>query len=140
MKKEHSYLPIYLERLAHEHVEKISEALPPELFQLSESDELQAHDTVAVTAEAYVSDGFLIITYSVSTAFTTRCGFCNESFSLPVQLSHCTVEIPLDEIKHGYFDFSELLRQELLLQVPYYPLCGGEQCNNRAEVEKYLKK
>jgi uncharacterized protein len=120
--------------------ESFSEELAPFVFDLPPDDELQAVSPMFIEGEAYVTEGFLIVSFQAKATFSVPCGFCNERFSLEITHKKQLHEVPLEEIQDSVFDLAGYAREEILLEIPYYPLCGKERCLKRKEVEKYLKK
>lgn len=130
---------IYVDRLRSGGEEAISETMTPSFLDLKESDEILATKPLSVEGKAYVAGDFLILSLHIVAELKLKCALCNEFFSLRVDLPHFIHEEALDEIKHGVFDFGELVRETILLEIPFYPQCGGSECLNRESVEKYLK-
>jgi uncharacterized metal-binding protein YceD (DUF177 family) len=105
-----------------------------------ESDnEIRGVAPVALDFTAYVTDDVFILDIKVKTALELPCSLCSHPFSFPVefQLQH---EEELKNIPKGIFNLIEFLRETILLEVPFFPLCGGKVCSNRGQVEKFLKK
>ena len=136
MKKQ---LPLYIERLRQGRVQEINEILDPLPLDLIDN-EIAAVEEVVATGEVYLADPYLLIKLTLKTEFTLLCSVCNEPFQFPVEIVQMLYEEPLDEITDGVFDLLPLIRETLLLEIPFYPLCAGSTCHNRADVEKYLKK
>lgn len=139
MKKE-PLLQLALDPLLGGHVEKINTQLKGEIFDLLPDDDLHVEGPIAVTGEAYVTDEFLILALEAKGIFSVLCGFCNERFTLEVAIQKKSHEVPLEEIPHKLFDLGEFVREELLLEIPHYPLCGKTRCLKRKEIEQFLKK
>ena len=131
---------IHVDHLKTDEVEEISEALSPDFLELLPSDDVKAVKPIAVKGEAYIAGDYLIVSLHIATQLQIPCAVCNEVFSFTVDLPDFVYEEPLEDIKHGVFDFAELVRETVLLEVPFYPQCGGTSCLNRAHVEKFLKK
>lgn len=136
MKKQ---LPIYIERLRQGRVHEITETIDPKQLDLFD-DEIIAAKDVVVEGEAYLADPYLLVKLTLKSEFTLLCSVCNEPFSFPVEVVHILHEAPLDEITDSIFDLLPLIRETILLEVPFYPLCSGTTCRNRTEIEKFFKK
>lgn len=136
MKKE---LPIYIDRLRDGRVEKITEELDPKVLDISDS-EIDWPGPVYVTGEAYLAEDFLLVSLSIKAEVLLHCRVCNEQFSYPITLSKIDQEVPLEEIHDAAFDALALIREVLLVEIPFYPQCGGAACNNRSKLEKYFSK
>jgi hypothetical protein len=58
--------------------------------------------------------------------------------AVPIKLSNFYHGEPLAEIRTGVYDFSQMLREAVLLEVPHFAECKGN-CPQRVAVKKYLK-
>lgn len=132
-------LLVYIERLREGKVEWIEEKIDASLLSIEEEG-LVCKEPVEVTVEVYFVDTWLIGKISLSAQMTLSCSFCNEPFVLPITIKDEPFEESLEEIRDGVFDLLPLVREALLLEMPFYPQCGQTVCLNRNEVEKYLKK
>ena len=131
---------IHVDHLKRDEVEEISETLSSGFLELPPNDEVKAVKPIVVKGEAYIAGDYLIVSLHIVTQLQIPCAVCNEIFSFTVDLPDFVHEEPLEGIKHGVFDFAELVRETVLLEVPFYPQCGNTCCLNREQVEKYLKK
>lgn len=132
-------LPVYLERLRDGKVERFEETIDPKLLDIAEED-LTCNDPVKIVAECYIASDWLIIRLTVSCRLVLPCALCNDPFVLPITMHEYLHEEPLEEIHGDVFDLLPLIRETILLEVPFYPQCGGTTCTRREEVEKYIKK
>ncbi len=94
-------------------------------------------ETLSLSGTAYVTGEHLILKLQANTAAWMPCSICNELTVVPISLTdfyhaESTKEIP------STFDFSDLLRADLLLQLPLFTECNGN-CPERSTVEKFLK-
>jgi len=126
-------LTIYIDRLA-DGQEEVFEGTIPTSF-LGEDPQFQ--ETLTLSGKAYVTGDHLILKLEASTAAWLPCSICNEPTLVPLTLTNfyhaeSTKEIP------SVFDFSVLLRDDLLLQLPQFTECKGK-CPERATIEKFLK-
>jgi uncharacterized metal-binding protein YceD (DUF177 family) len=136
MKKQ---LPIYIERLRQGRVQEITETIDPKQLDFFDDEIIAAQDLVVV-GEAYLADPYLLIKLTIKSEFTLLCSVCNEPFSFPIEVVQVLHEEPVEEITDSIFDLLPLIRETVLLEAPFYPLCGGSTCHNRAEIEKFFKK
>ena len=95
-------------------------------------------ETLSLSGKAYVTGDHLILKLQASTAAWIPCSICNELTLVPITLTNfyhaeSTKDIP------STFDFTELLREDILLQLPLFTECNGN-CPERTTVEKFLKK
>jgi uncharacterized metal-binding protein YceD (DUF177 family) len=132
-------MKIYIDRLQNGEVEQIREVLPPAFLELAPHDELHVEQHIQVTGQAYVAEDFLIIKLDIQAKASLPCSLCNEPFSFPIQIE-CIHEELIEKIPHGVFHYAELIREAILLEIPFYPQCGGDVCKNRKKMDKYLSK
>ena len=132
-------LLIYVERLRDGKTESIEEQIDPSLLDISD-EELVCNESISVSAEVYLVDIWLIVKISFSATVVLPCSLCNEPFVLPIVVEEQLHEEPLEDIKGGIFDLMPLIREALILEIPFYPQCGMTFCRNRDKVEKFLKK
>jgi uncharacterized metal-binding protein YceD (DUF177 family) len=130
---------IQVDHLKGDHEEEISEIIDPTFLGLEKSDEVKTGEPVKVTGKAYIAGDYLILSLHIVARLQLPCAICNEGFVLPINLDHFVHEEPLEEISKGLFDYGELVRETVLLEIPFYPQCGGKSCLNRDSLEKFLK-
>ncbi|MGE5195829.1 MAG: YceD family protein [Anaerolineae bacterium] len=129
---------IYIDRLKDGRSEKIEEQASSDFLDVQE-EELSFPETVSIKAEAYLTDDHLIIHLSAKTLAKMPCSICNESILVPIHLSDFYHAEPLNELKSPIFDFTSLLREALLLQLPSFIECRGGKCPERETINKFLK-
>ncbi len=133
-------LKIYVDRLKNGEEETITAKLDPSLFDLKKEDDVSAKEPIQVSGKAYIAGDFLIVELDIDTTLTLRCSVCNRAFSFAIHLKQWIHEEPLEDIKHGIFEYGVVVREACLLEIPLYPQCGVSLCLHRDEIEKYLKK
>src|SRR3989339_723154 len=126
-------LTIYADRLK-EGQEEIFEGEISSSF-LGEDPGFQ--DKVYLSGKAYVTGDHLILKFKAKTAAWIPCSICNQPVLVPLVLEDFYHAESLDEIK-SVFDFSNLLREDLLLQLPLFTVCKGN-CPERSSLKKFLK-
>jgi len=131
-------LKLYIERI-REDSELIEEELDPSFIDIQEQD-IRFEKPISVTGEAYVTDDWLIIRISIKTEGKLVCALCNEPFIFPIDIQDMVENEPLDQVTDGVYDLLPLIRDSILLSMPFYPQCGITECNNRTAIEPYLKK
>jgi hypothetical protein len=117
----------------------IKEDLSPEFLGISEK-ELKIDQPIHVEGQAYLSSDYLVINFSAKTYFQMPCKICNETIVLPLVEENYYDTISLDDINKGVYDFSDDLRQALLLKLPHFVECNDGSCPERKHIEKHLKK
>lgn len=135
--KEH--VKVYVERIRDGEMESIEETLAPRFMDIHEQ-EMRFEDSVHIAGEAYVTDDWLIIQLAIQTKVHLICSVCNEPFVLDIDIPDMVHDEPLENIRDASFDLLPLVRESILLAVPFYPQCGITTCNRRHEIEPFLKK
>jgi len=135
MKKQ---LPIYIERLRDGRIEHVQESIDSKMLDISDAD-AKFSERVAVSAKAYTADDFLLVELTISAKAELMCSVCNEPFFYPIEIRNAIFETALDEITDAVFDLYPLVRECVLLEIPFYPQCAGASCKNRESLDRYFK-
>ena len=128
---------IYVEQLREGHEEKIHEKLTPDFLEIDDPD-LVFETPIELDGSAYLADSELVIHWEIKTEAWIPCSICNEPVKIPIHIFNFYYSEPLAEITTGIYNFKELLRETILLEVPAFAECGGS-CPKRKEFNKYLK-
>jgi uncharacterized metal-binding protein YceD (DUF177 family) len=128
---------IYVEQLRHGHVEKLDESFSPEFLDVNDSDLVFA-ELVTVSGEAYLADDILILHLDIGTMARIPCAVCNAPVDVPIEIKGAYHAVPLEEVKGSIFNFKELLRETILLEVPQLAECEQGKCPKREEIRRYL--
>jgi uncharacterized metal-binding protein YceD (DUF177 family) len=134
--KEHR---IYLDRLKDGNVEHIKCELSSDFMAISES-ELEFSGPVSIDMEAYVTEENLILHFDASTDAMMPCSICNAMFKMHLAVKRCYHVVDCSTLASSIFDYSELLREALLIELPSVAECHNGNCPDRSFVSKYLKK
>jgi uncharacterized metal-binding protein YceD (DUF177 family) len=129
---------IYLDRLKNEEVYLIEEESSPAFLDIEE-ETLKFTAPVVIKGKAYLTSDHLILKFAISTKAMLPCLICNELFSTPIIIDDFTHAEALEEIGNHIFNFTELLRETILLEIPSFIECNDGTCPQRASVAKYLK-
>jgi uncharacterized metal-binding protein YceD (DUF177 family) len=129
---------IYIEQLRESHEEKISEKLNPDFLEIHEPD-LAFDKPVELEGVAYLAEQELVLHWEIRTEAILPCSICNEPVRVPLHIQNFYYAEPTSEIKSGIYNFKELLRETILLEVPAFAECTGGNCPKRKEYRKYLK-
>jgi uncharacterized metal-binding protein YceD (DUF177 family) len=132
-------LAIFLDRLKKQSLQILEEKVPSSFFSLDEEERLFS-PYVEIKGQTYLASDHLIIELRVSTQVSLPCCICNQFvvIDLRPQPLHHAEEVAL--IPSGIFDYSSLIREQLLLEVPAFAECNGSQCPERELLKKFLKK
>lgn len=129
---------IYIEQLREGHEEKIHEKLDPSFIDIHEAD-LIFETPVELKGVAYLAEHELVLHWDIRTEVLIPCSICNELVKVPIQVQNFYYSEPTSEIKAGIYNFKNLLRETILLEVPAFTECHGGNCPKRQEYQKYLK-
>jgi uncharacterized metal-binding protein YceD (DUF177 family) len=129
---------IYVEQLRDGHVEKLHETFAPNFLDIHE-EELHFNENVTIEGEAYLADENLILHLQIATQAIIPCSICNGPVETKILLPNFYHMEPLADVKSGIFDFSNILREAILLEVPGFAECHNGNCPERKQVAKYLK-
>ncbi len=129
---------ILIDRLRNGVLQKIEENFEPEFLGIEEP-ELQFPKKVQVSGEAYIAEDHLIVRLHASTAAKMPCTVCNRMIEIELKMDNFYHTQPLEEIRSGVFNYSEALREELLIKLPQYVECNQGKCPEREGLTPYLR-
>lgn len=130
---------VYIDRIREDEPEEINETLAP-LFMDIQEKEMRFESPVTMEGEASVTDDWLILRLNIQTQVELVCSYCNEEFTFDIDIQDLVHDEPLENIRDGTLDILPIVRENILLAVPFYPQCGITVCKRRKEIEPYLKK
>ena len=129
-----------LDHLQQDEELPISWTLDPSFLDLAPNDEVQPTRSVVVKG-TYSSVGeYVMFEVSMQAFFSLPCALCNERFEYEVCIGKFRHQELAENIKQKKWDIGELLREVLLLELPFFPQCGGKQCLHHEEVQRYFSK
>ena len=129
---------IYFEQLREGHEEKIDESLNPSFLDINEPD-LVFDRPVLLNGVAYLADDELVFHWNIQAEAVVPCTICNESVRVPIDIQNFYYSESIRENKSGVYNYKDLLRETILLEVPSFVECHDGQCPKRREFQKYLK-
>lgn len=129
-------LHIYVDRIKKGRFQKFEETVEPDFMDVREAD-LCFDSPVSLEGRVSIVDKDLLIEVSLKTKAKIPCVICNQWVDCLIEEPHFVHGEPMEEIKTGIFDFSEVLREAILLQLPSKVECKGG-CPKRQELKKYL--
>lgn len=129
--------PIWIGRLKGGNTQKIAETFDPAFLDIREK-ELRFESPVIVQGEAYVSEDQLILHLKASTNAIMPCAICNQMIQTEVKVENFYYAQPIEEVPSAIFDFGDLLREALLLELPRRIECGGN-CPERTAIAPYMR-
>lgn len=129
---------IYIDRLREGQKQEIKEKIDPKFLNISD-EEVKFENPVEVTGEAYIATDHLVVHLQASTEALVPCSICNAWVPVDIELEELYLTEPLTEIRSGIYSYEEPLREEILLEVPQFAECNQGQCDQRKDLEKYLR-
>ena len=129
-------LKIYVNRLEGGKGETIEESFPATLLFENEA-ELHFPGDVSFKGQAYLADGHLVIKLEIHCAIEIPCSICDKPCPLSVDLKDFYYAHSLEEVKAAVFDYSEVIREAVLLELPAIAECDG-RCKQREEMRPFL--
>jgi uncharacterized metal-binding protein YceD (DUF177 family) len=131
-------LTIFTEQLRNGKREQIDHVLPPDFFGITEAD-LTFHSPIYVKGEVYATDEDLILQLSAHTEVKMPCSICNEMTLVTLKTEELYHTVLLDELESTTFDFTDILREEIVILIPQYVECQEGQCPERKTLSKFMK-
>lgn len=110
----------------------------PASYMAVDDPALSFKKPVFADGEAYIAGDELIMHLNAKTEATIPCSICSEPVIVPLECNGFYHAVPLSEIKGNFYDFRDIVRENLLLEVPLTAECGGK-CPERAHLKKYFK-
>jgi len=130
---------IYIEQLRDGSVEEVNESIDPDFLEINEKDLAFTHP-VLISGQVYLAEEMLVLHLDIKTVATLNCAICTGPADVEIAIKGFYHAVPLDDIKGAVYDFREILRETILLEVPNLAECNQGKCPQRKSVEKYLKK
>lgn len=132
-------LKIYIDRLKDDATCQIEESAEASLFDISEN-ELKLIAPVALSGIAYTTNDHLLLQLTIDTLVQIPCAICNQLVPYPIQIEDFSLAIELDSVKGAIFDYTEEVRNHILLKIPPFFECSGGNCPSRKELKTFFKK
>lgn len=134
----HDQLIIYTEQLRDGHKETVNLDIDPSFLDIHEK-ELSCDAPVHIEGEVYVTEDHLLFHLACSTSIKLPCAICNQIISFPLNVSKIYHTILLKELSSAIFDYSSLVREEIVLKIPPFAECCNGQCPERTSLSGFLK-
>lgn len=118
---------------------KIDMSVPSDFLDVDEP-ELGFGEIIDIEGETYIVDDQLILHLDVVVPFALVCKVCNGDAAVLVKIHNFYHVEDLKGMKSPFFDFSKILREEILLEVPRFPECNGGNCPEREFINQYIER
>jgi len=132
-----STFKILIDRLKGGQTLKLEEMADP-AFLGPDEPELRFKTPVSVKGEVYLTDDHLIIHLKTDTKVTMPCAVCNTMIDIDLKVDNFYHTEPIEEVRSAVYDYSEVLREALLIELPRTVECGGK-CPDRVMIAPYLR-
>lgn len=129
---------ILIDRLKGGHTQKIEEQMDPSFLGPDEA-ELRFPEKVSVKGEAYLTDAHLILHLKARTQISMPCAVCNKMIDADLKVDNFYHTEPIEEIASAAFDYSDALREALLIELPRTVECNQGNCPERATIDPFLR-
>lgn len=130
---------IFVEQLRQGNTEEIEEVFSPDFLEIKEK-ELSFLQPITVRGQVYLADDTLVLHLDIHAVAVMPCAICNQPANVEIAIQGFYHAVPLIEIKGAVYDFREILREAILLEVPLLTECHQGKCPQRQSLEKYFKK
>ncbi|NGX37694.1 MAG: hypothetical protein K1000chlam2_00856 [Chlamydiae bacterium] len=131
-------LKVYIDRLKNDDTEQISEVVKPDFLDLREEG-LAFRSDVVVSGQAYLVKNHLMLDLKIKAKAQIPCSICNETTEIVITIDDFTHTVDLCEVKSAIYDFTEEVRNHILLKIPPFVECQEGNCPHRKNVTKYFK-
>lgn len=129
---------IFVEQLRNGSTEEVDETFVPDFLEIKEKD-LSFSEPITVRGQVYLAEEMLILHFNIYAIATVPCAICNEPTEVVIDIKGFYHAVPLNEIKSAIYDFREILRETILLEVPNLAECYQGKCSQRDTLKKYFK-
>lgn len=133
-----SVFAILIDRLRGGQTDKIDLMVGPG-FLGPDEPELKFGSPVEVKGEAYMTDDHLILHLQAKTLVRMPCAVCNAMIEIILETKNVYHTEPVTEIRDAVFDFGEVLREALLIELPRTAECNLGKCKERGLMAPYMK-
>jgi len=131
-------LILYLDHLQPDEEMAVSYTIDPAFLDFNPKDEVQPSRPVVVEGTCSLVDDFVILNLLVKAFFSVHCAHCNEQFEYEVCIDHFAHQELLENIEQKKWNLSEIVREAIVLELPFFPQCGGKKCLHIDELRKYF--
>lgn len=130
---------IFCYRIKEGQKEQIRESFSPAFLGVAE-EELAFLAPVQVQGEAEFVEDTLVLHLHIETEATMPCAICNQKVEVKLEIPDFIHSVERSEIKGDVFDFTEVLREAILLELPYRAECNLNNCPERESISKYISR
>lgn len=89
--------------------------------------------------EAYLAGDHFILSLGIKLDVSVPCIICNAWTPYPIYIKNFLHTESLEKIKNGLYDYSDIVRDAISLEIPAYFECN-KNCPERIHLDSYLIK
>ena len=127
---------IYTDRLRDGESQEFSGQCTAKEIELGDA-ELRFTSPIDFQIRAYATDDHLLIHMTVNTVAQIPCKICNDWTDIKIEFENQTQATPLSEIRSRVYDFTPLLIENIVLELPQFTECQGD-CPEREALKSFL--
>ena len=116
----------------------VSWTIPSAFLGFSAQDEVQPQGEITAQGTCSLVDDYAVVRLDIRASFSVPCALCNERFDHHVVITSWTHQERVDQLRQMKWDLSDVIREEIVISLPFFPLCGGKECLHVEEIRKYL--
>jgi len=131
-------LKIYTEQFREGKREALEYVLPADILDIQEEG-ISFSSPIHLKGEVYATDEHLILQLSAHTEIQMPCSICNEMTFVSLTTEEIYHTIPFDEMQTTIFDFTDLVREEIIILIPQFVECNQGKCPTRTDISKFMK-
>ena len=131
-------LKIYIDRLTGEKTESIRESADAALMDIHEK-ELCFPSPIDIDGTVYLAGDHLVLHLKVETEAIQPCAICNNMVTSRITLDDFYHTVPLDDCKEAVYNYTDVLREAILLEIPQFVECH-HGCPEHSAIKPYLCK
>ena len=128
---------IYIDRLRGGTNQVIDAQLDSSFLDVNEPD-LSFPKPVFLNGEAYLTDEHLVIHLKASTQALRPCAICNQHILTEIEVDNFYHTEMIQDIPSAVFDFREVLREALLIEIPLVAECNEGKCPERGTIAPFM--
>lgn len=130
-------LSIYIDRLRDGAKELIEENLPSNFFSTDEN--FYFTSLINMWGEAYLAGDHFVLSLEIKVDASLPCIVCNNWTPYSINIKNFLHTESLEKIKNGLYDYSDIVRDAIFLEIPAYFECD-KNCPERIHLNSYLTK
>jgi len=131
-------LKIHTEHFRDGNREEFQYVLPADFLDFRE-EVISFHSPIHLQGEVYATDEHLILQLEAHTEIEMPCSVCNEKTFVTLKTEEIYHTIPFDEMEATIFDFTDIVREEIVILIPQFIECNQGKCPTRTDIAKFMK-